>query len=140
VAVADVPFRWRDQVPAAGAPAVVARVTFWVSALAEVLDAIAACGSDAGVQPAVGGPAGAGMLYACLDPGTGPAAAARFVATLRERVAGPRGGVAVLAAPAEVLAATQAYRDVPGAALMRAVKDQFDPGNRMFPGRMAGVI
>jgi glycolate oxidase FAD binding subunit len=140
VAVADVPFRWWDQVPASGAPAVVARVTFWVSALAEVLDAIAACGSDAGVQPAVGGPAGAGMLYACLDPGTGPAAAARFVATLRERVAGPRGGVAVLAAPAEVLAAAQAYRDVPGAALMRAVKDQFDPGNRMFPGRMAGVI
>ena len=140
VAVADVPFRWWDQVPASGAPAVVARVTFWVSALAEVLDAIAACGSDAGVQPAVGGPAGAGMLYACLDPGTGPATAARFVATLRERVAGPRGGVAVLAAPAEVLAATQAYRDVPGAALMRAVKDQFDPGNRMFPGRMAGVI
>jgi glycolate oxidase FAD binding subunit len=140
VAVADVPFRWWDQVPASGAPAVVARVTFWVSALAEVLDAIAASASDAGVQPAVGGPAGAGMLYACLDPGTGPAAAARFVATLRERVAGPRGGVAVLAAPAEVLAATQAYRDVPGAALMRAVKDQFDPGNRMFPGRMAGVI
>ena len=139
-AVADAPVRWWDQVPASGAPAVVVRVTFWVSALAEVLDAIAASGSDAGVQPAVGGPAGAGMLYACLDPGTGPAAAARFVATLRERVAGPRGGVAVLAAPAEVLAAAQAYRDVPGAALMRAVKDQFDPGNRMFPGRMAGVI
>ncbi len=140
VAVADVPFRWWDQVPASGAPAVVARVTFWVSALAGVLEAVAAAASGAGVQPTVCGAAGAGLLYACLDPGTGPATAARFVATLRERVAGPRGGVAVLAAPAEVLAATQAYRDVPGAALMRAVKDQFDPGNRMFPGRMAGVI
>ena len=128
-----------DQVPTSGAPAVVARVTFWVSALAEVLDAIAASGSDAGVRPAVGGPAGAGMLYACSTRDRA-ARAARFVATLRERVAGPRGGVAVLAAPAEVLAATQAYRDVPGAALMRAVKDQFDPGNRMSPGRMAGVI
>jgi len=140
VAVADVPVRWWDQVPASGSPAVVVRVTFWVSALGEVLEAIAASGSDAEVRPAVSGPAGAGMLYACLDPGTEAAAAARFVATLRERVAGPRGGVVVLAAPPAVLEAAEAYRNVPGAALMRAVKDQFDPGNRMFPGRMAGVI
>ena len=140
VAVADVPVRWWDQVPASGSPAVVVRVTFWVSALGEVLEAIAACGSDAGVWPAVCGPAGAGMLYACLDPGTEAAAAARFVAALRERVAGPRGGVVVLAAPPAVLEAAEAYRDVPGTALMHAVKDQFDPGNRMFPGRMAGVI
>jgi glycolate oxidase FAD binding subunit len=128
-AVADAPVRWWDQVPASGAPAVVVRVTFWVSALAGVL---------AGVQPTVCGAAGAGLLYACLDPGTGPQQAAQFVATLRERVAGPRGGVVVLAAPAEM--AASAYAEVPGAALMRAVKDQFDPGDRMFPGRMAGVI
>jgi glycolate oxidase FAD binding subunit len=140
VAVADAPVRWWDQVPASGAPAVVVRVTFWVSALAGVLEAVAAAGAGAGVQPAVCGPAGAGLLYACLDPGTGPDEAARFVAALRERVAGPRGGVVVLAAPAEVLAAASAYAEVPGAALMRAVKDQFDPGDRMFPGRMAGVI
>ena len=140
VAAADVPFRWRDQVPASGAPAVVVRVTFWVSALAGVLEAVAVAGADAAVRPAVCGPAGAGMLYACLDPGTEPDAAARFVGALRERVAGPRGGVVVLAAPAPVLEAAGAYRDVPGTALMRAVKDQFDPGDRMFPGRMAGVV
>src|SRR5580693_2683271 len=137
-AVADVPVRWWDQVPASGAPAVVVRVTFWVSALAGVLEAVAAAASGAGVQPTVCGAAGAGLLYACLDPGTGPQQAAQFVATLRERVAGPRGGVVVLAAPAEM--AASAYAEVPGAALMRAVKDQFDPGDRMFPGRMAGVI
>jgi glycolate oxidase FAD binding subunit len=90
------------------------------------------------VQPTICGSAGAGLLYACLDPGTGRQQAAQFVATLRERVAGPRGGVVVLAAPAEM--AASAYAEVPGAALMRAVKDQFDPGDRMFPGRMAGVI
>ena len=138
LAVADAPVRWWDQVPASGAPAVVVRVTFWVSALAGVLEAIAAAASGAGVQPTVCGSAGAGLLYACLDPGTGAQQAAQFVATLRERVAGPRGGVVVLAAPADV--AASAYVQVPGAALMRAVKDQFDPGDRMFPGRMAGVI
>jgi glycolate oxidase FAD binding subunit len=46
--------------------------------------------------------------------------------------------VVVLAAPAPVLEAVPASGTVPGAALMRAVKDQFDPDHRMFPGRFAG--
>jgi glycolate oxidase FAD binding subunit len=89
----------------------------------------------------VTGPAGAGALQACLDPDTPDEDAARFVTSLRERTArlsgpaGPRGSVAVLAGPPAVLAAAGAYRDVPGAALMRAVRDQFDPDRRMFPGR-----
>jgi glycolate oxidase FAD binding subunit len=47
--------------------------------------------------------------------------------------------VAVLAGSPPVLAAAGAYLDVPGAALMRAVRDQFDPDHRMFPGRFAFV-
>jgi len=123
--------------------ATVVRVSFWVSSLGPVLDAVAAAGADTGVRPAVSGPAGAGALYACLDPGTADEDAVRFVTALRERVAGalesggPRGGVTVLTAPPAVLAAC---RDgtVPGLALMRAVKDQFDPDHRMFPGRFGG--
>jgi len=121
----------------------VVRVSFWVSSLGPVLDAVAAAGADTGVRPAVSGPAGAGALYACLDPGTADEDAVRFMTALRERVAGalesggPRGGVTVLTAPPAVLAAC---RDgtVPGLALMRAVKDQFDPDHRMFPGRFGG--
>ena len=122
------------------APATVVRVSFWVRDLAPVLDALAAAGAAAGVRPAVSGPAGAGALYACLDPGAADDAAARFVTVLREQVAGcagARASVVVLAAPAPVLAAVSAFGAVPGAALMRAVKDQFDPGHRMFPGRLA---
>jgi glycolate oxidase FAD binding subunit len=123
--------------------ALVVRVSFWVSALGSVLDAVAAATADAQVRPAVSGPAGAGALYACLDPGVSDEAAVRFVTVLRERLLrgsqgpGPRGGVAVLAASPRVLAAAGAYGPVPGAALMRAVKDQFDPEHRMFPGRLA---
>ncbi|HWM97893.1 MAG TPA: FAD-binding oxidoreductase, partial [Streptosporangiaceae bacterium] len=119
----------------------VARVSFWVSSLGPVLDAVAAAGAATGVRPAVSGPAGAGALYACLDPGTSDTDAARFVTGLRERVAGalgsagPRGGVAVLTAPPAVLAAGS-DGTLPGLALMRAVKDQFDPDHRMFPGRL----
>ena len=122
----------------------VVRVSFWVSALGPVLDAVAAAGADAGVRPAVSGPAGAGALYACLDPGTSDEDAVRFVTALRERVAGavwgaggPRGGVTVLTAPPAVFAASS-DRTVPGLALMRAVRDQFDPDHRMFPGRFGG--
>jgi glycolate oxidase FAD binding subunit len=138
VSVSDAaPPRW-GVLPAG---ATVVRVSFWVSALDAVLGALLAAGESAGVRPAVTGPAGAGALHACLDPDTPDEDAARFVTALRERIAGlsgpagPRGSVAVQAGPPAVLAAAGAYRDVPGAALMRAVRDRFDPDGRMFPGR-----
>ena len=94
------------------------RVAFWAGKLADVLDALAAAGTSAGVRPAVSGSAGAGILYACLDPGTEKEAAARFVGELRGELdlsgpptsasRDPRGSVAVLAAPAPVLAAIEA--------------------------------
>ncbi len=121
--------------------AVVVRVSFWVRDLEPVLGALATAGADGGVRPAVSGPAGAGALYACLDPGAPDDAAARFVTVLREQVAGcvgSRGSVVVLAAATPVLAAAGAYGAVPGLALMQAVKDQFDPDHRMFPGRGVG--
>jgi glycolate oxidase FAD binding subunit len=122
-------------------------VSFWVSRLAGVLEALAAASASAAVEPVVSGPAGAGVLYACLEPGVSGEDAARFVLVLRDALAvpagsGPRGSVAVLAAPPAVMpgmmTAAGAYGPVPGAALMRSIKDQFDPGHRMFPGRLGG--
>jgi glycolate dehydrogenase FAD-binding subunit len=133
-----VPPRW-GQLPSSST---VIRATFWVGKLSGVLDAMVAAAADAGVRPAVSGPAGAGALYACLDPRASDDAAAWFARGLRDRLgassSAPRGSVVVLTAPPAVLAAVDAYGPVPGAALMRAVKDQFDPGYRMFPGRLAG--
>jgi glycolate oxidase FAD binding subunit len=174
VAVSGMPLQWRDEGPGSGSPGTVVRVAFWVRQLGEVLDAVEAAGASAGVRPAVSGPAGAGVLYARLDPGTEPDAAVRFVTALRDRLddggsaaqgsagqgspaqgspaqgspvqgpaaqgsGGPRVSVVVLAAPPPVMAAAGAYGPVPGLGLMRAVKDQFDPGHRMFPGRMFPV-
>ncbi len=137
-AVADAPpARW-GQLPS---PSMVIRVSFWDSSLGALLGALAAAGDEAAVRPAVSGPAGAGALYACLEPEASHDAAARFVTVLREQIGsdpsslGARGNVVVLAAPAPVLQAVSASGTIPGAALMRAVKDQFDPGHRMFPGR-----
>ena len=62
----------------------------------------------------------------------------------RGALAGERGAVAVLAAPAAVrdeLAGRGGMTGaVPGLALMRAVKDQFDPGHRMAPGRFPEAL
>src|SRR6266581_4519650 len=109
VSVAEAaPARW-GTLPAS--TSTVVRVSFWVSSLGPVLNALAAAGEDAGVRPAVSGPAGAGALYGCLDRGTPDIDAVRFVTALRERVTGalesggprgPRVGVAVLTAPPAV--------------------------------------
>ena len=135
---------WWPGAPQAGPGETLVRVSFWVSALGRVLDAIEAAAAKSGVSPPVAGSAGAGVLYAVVpapaDAGAAAAgAAAEFAAALRDAVAGERCGVVVLAAPAAVRAALAGRGGmsgtVPGLALMRAVKDQFDPGHRMAPGR-----
>jgi glycolate oxidase FAD binding subunit len=131
------PPAWWPGAPRAGSGETLIRVSFWVSALGRVLDAIEAAAAKAGVSPATEGSAGAGVLYLRVDAPS--AAAAEFAAALRSALARERGGVVVLAAPAAVrdeLAGRGGMTGtVPGLALMRAVKDQFDPGHRMAPGR-----
>ena len=165
--VADAPPAWWPGAPQAGPGQTLIRVSCWVSALARVLDTVDAAAAQAGVSPLITGSAGAGVLYLrtpadglpgqpgaageaggdpewTADPGGTadqaiPAAVAEFVAAVRAAVAGERGAVTVLAAPAAVrgeLAARGGMNGtVPGLALMRAVKDQFDPGHRLSPGR-----
>jgi glycolate oxidase FAD binding subunit len=119
------------------------RVSFWVSALGQVLDAIDAAARETGIAPSIAGSAGAGVLYVSCPPGE-PAACAGFAGALRGTLDHARGGVAVLTAPAEVRAALAGRGgmagSVPALSLMRAVKDQFDPGHRMSPGRFPEVI
>ena len=134
---------------AAAADATLIRITFWAGELAAVLDALDAAARATGLDPVVGGSAAAGILYAAVPPGAAAAAAAEFVAALRAARPlaaagddGPpaRGSAVVVHAPAAVHEAVDVWGPVPSAGLMRAVKDQFDPGHRMAPGRFAGGI
>jgi glycolate oxidase FAD binding subunit len=137
-AAAAEPPAWWPGAPQAGPAETLIRVSFWVSALGRVLDAIEAAALGPGVSPAVAGSAGAGVLYVTVPAAADAGPAAEFAGTLRAAVAGERCGVVVLAAPAAVregLAGRGGMNGtVPGLALMRAVKDQFDPGHRMAPG------
>jgi glycolate oxidase FAD binding subunit len=99
------------------------------------------------LDPAIRGSAGAGVLEVSV-PGTAPAdSVADLVAVLRAGLDGLADGLPPSRASAVVLCAPPAVRDtadmwgpVPSLALMRAVKDQFDPEHRMAPGRFAGGI
>ena len=133
------PAWWPGAIESGGGTLV--RVSFWVSGLALVLDAIDVAARDASIAPDVYGSAGAGVLYLACGPG---AEVPRFVGALRAELAGTRGGVIVLAAPAAVREALAQdggmAGTVPSLGLMRAVKDQFDPGDRMAPGRFPDGI
>ena len=51
-----------------------------------------------------------------------------------------RASAVVLRAPAAVRDLVDMWGPVPALSLMRALKDQFDPGHLMAPGRFAGGI
>jgi len=75
-------------------------------------------------------------------------AVARFVVALRNELGGltqpgtaaPDVRAVVVYAPDEVRDLTDAHGPVPSLALLRAVKDEFDPEHRMAPGRLADAI
>src|SRR5215470_33660 len=133
------------------------RVGFWAAALPAVLAAIDGAAVAGGLDPLVAGSAAAGVINVALGAGAHPAAVAGFVAALREALARGAADARPASAPvpdsppvlasAVVVHAPPAVREladmwgpVPGLPLMRAVKDQFDPGHRMAPGRFAGGI
>jgi len=184
---------WWGRGAAAAADGTVLRIAFWAGRCAAVLNALAAAGAAADLDPVVSGSAAAGVLHAALPAGAPPAAVAEFVAAARAAVrrgaelaaaghpaaaavsrgpglpparirdrAGPAsssgtvpggspglpdrspslpgGSVVVVHAPPAVRDLVDLWGPVPADGLMRAVKDQFDPGHRMAPGRFAGGI
>ena len=149
-AVADRPPPWWARVDSADRTVI--RIAFWAAALPGVLAAVDRAGAAAGLDPAVGGSAAAGVLHAVLGRGAAPGAVAEFLTSLRDGLAGlepgsaggegppARASAVVLTAPAPVRDTLDLWGPVPALALMRALKDQFDPGHLMAPGRFAGGI
>jgi glycolate oxidase FAD binding subunit len=124
------------------------RVAFWVGQLDRVLKTIRTAAVANAVDPAITGSAGAGVLDVGLGAGSDAADVARSVVELRAGLAAlSAGGVVpsvanavVVWAPPDVQEAVDVWGPVPSLQLMRAVKAQFDPGDRMAPGRFAGGI
>ncbi|MGH3983433.1 MAG: FAD-linked oxidase C-terminal domain-containing protein, partial [Pseudonocardiaceae bacterium] len=86
---------------------------------------------------ALRGSAGAGVLTASLNDGD---RLETELAQLR-RIAARHGGSVVLrCASPHRKAALDVWGPVPALALMRRLKDQFDPEHRLSPGRFVGGI
>jgi len=147
---------WWGAGPAAQGDGTVLQIAFWPGALGVMLAEIRAVGAATGLDPALGGSAAAGVLHAALPAERDPGAIAALVAGLRGAVGngGPTGpgrprpgggphaqaSVVVLHAPPAVGALVDLFGPVPSLPLMRAVKEQFDPGRVLAPGRFAGGI
>jgi len=130
---------------AAGPGGTSVQVAFWPGLLAAVIDAIQARAADAGLERAIAGSAGAGVLDVALSADAEPAAVAGFVNALRSALADgggaagggtpPRANVIVSHAPPAVTALVDPLGPVPSLGLMRSVKAQFDPQGILSPGR-----
>jgi glycolate oxidase FAD binding subunit len=124
------------------------RVAFPPARLAAALSLIRAAAASSGVDAAIGGSAGAGVLDVKVPAESPAPAVARFVATLRDELGGlsQAGTVAAAAravvvyAPDEVRDLTDTHGPLPSLAFLRAVKDEFDPEHRMAPGRLADAV
>jgi glycolate dehydrogenase FAD-binding subunit len=84
--------------------------------------------------------AGTGVLWAASGGGDVPMLV-NAITRIRERLAARGGTLVVVKAPAELKRAVDVWGP-PGDALglMRRVKERFDPGRRMNPGRFVGGI
>jgi glycolate oxidase FAD binding subunit len=124
------------------------RVSFPPARLARALTLIRATAAGSGVDAAIEGSAVVGVLDVKFPAATPAAAVARFVAALRTELgslsqaatAGPDARAVVVYAPDDVRDLTDAHGPVPSLALLRAVKDEFDPEHRMAPGRLADAV
>jgi glycolate oxidase FAD binding subunit len=119
---------WWGRLPAGE---VLVKATTELAGLGRLLDGIEKSG-PAGVRGSVA----VGVVHL----GLGADAAAAFVRALRDAAAGWSGSVVVLAAPTAVRDAVDGWGPVAGLALMRRIKEQFDPESRLAPGRFVGGI
>jgi glycolate oxidase FAD binding subunit len=124
------------------------RVAFPTARLAGTLTLIRAAAAASGVDAAIAGSAVTGVLDVKVPAETPATAVARFVVALRAELGGlsqpgttaPVVRAVVVYAPDEVRDLTDTHGPVPSPALLRAVKDEFDPDHRMAPGRLADAV
>lgn len=114
---------------ATGGDQVGLKATCALSAVADVLSVCRELGWEAR------GSAGAGVLYVGVPQQDSPE---EGLQKLRERARG--GAVVILDGPADVRRSADIWGPVNGLAVMHRIKDEFDPGHRLAPGRFVGGI
>jgi glycolate oxidase FAD binding subunit len=116
------------------------RLTHELGSLGTLLQTVESAQDAAGLAVRLRGSVGVGSVLAGVDGSADPDAVGVLVGALRSRAAGFGGTVVVRDAPPAVKHAVDVWGPVGGLGLMRSVKDRFDPGARLSPGRFVGGI
>jgi glycolate oxidase FAD binding subunit len=129
---------------AGNASAVVLKASVLLNAVAEAIKQGERLAADRGLRVAVISEAGTGTLRYYFSKGDGADGAARLaevVGPLREFAVQAKGSLVVLRAPAEVKARVDVWGPPgKGFALMRGLKEEFDPGHILNRGRFVGGL
>ena len=119
-------------------------VTVKLTTVLSAIPDLAAQASEAcaalGLTGTLRGSAGVGVLYLGLPAETERGAIATLLAELRRAVTAAEGHATLLRAPAATKAGLDIWGPVPGLELMHRVKERFDPGRLLAPGRFVGGI
>ncbi len=123
-----------------GEPVVGAKATCVPTELPGAIEDLWAAAGAHGLDVSIRAHAGVGVTYAALRGGDAGALAAAFQEA-RERLARRGGTLVALEAPLEFKRKIDVWGPVGDAeGLMRRVKERFDPGGTMSPGRFVGGI
>jgi glycolate oxidase FAD binding subunit len=126
---------WPWQFPAAtDGSGICLKLTCRLGAVAE----IAATASQLGLH--VRGSAGTGVLYAGAPGATTATELSGLLSTLRPLAAQQGGAVTVLTAPLDLRRSVDVWGPVNGLSVMHRLKQEFDPGHLLAPGRFVGDI
>jgi len=134
----DAPGWWGAEPVADGE--VLLKLTHEIAGLGHLFTALDDVCAAIGLPAHVRGSVGVGAVTVGLAGVADAQALARWVTSLRERASSFGGTVVVLEAPGDFKADLDVWGPVGGLQLMRAVKRQFDPENRLAPGRFVGGI
>ncbi|ACZ85241.1 FAD-binding oxidoreductase [Streptosporangium roseum] len=93
-----------------------------------------------GLPAHVRGSMATAALQVALPPDVGGSAFAEFVSGVRDDLGRLGGRLTVLTAPQELAGRVDRWGPVGALPLLRRVKERFDPGRRMSPGRSVGGI
>jgi glycolate oxidase FAD binding subunit len=132
------PAWWGGDVAADHTECTLLRVTHVLTGVTPLLRALSEAATGTGVRAHLRGSPAVGVEHVAVEGA--PDAVAALVQRLRVASGGFDGQVVVLDAPDEVRDRVDLWGPVQALALMRAVKDRFDPGRLLSPGRFVGGI
>jgi glycolate oxidase FAD binding subunit len=131
--IADLAWPWELPSPPDGT-GIVLKITCRLGAIAEIADAATELGLH------VRGAAGTGVLYAGAPANTSVATLAGMLELLRGLATREGGAVVLMTAPLALRYDIDVWGPVNGLPVMRRIKQQFDPGRHLAPGRFVGGI